>query len=365
MRIIENTLDKLRPLFAEQGKLKRLFPVFQALDHFLFSAPLEASVPPFGRDPMDVKRYMSLVIVALLPCLAASLYFFGWRIIPMLIVSYAAGGIVEVLFAIIRKEEINEGFLVSGFIFPLILPPNTPFWIVAVGIAFGVLMGKEIFGGTGRNLFNSALIGRCFLILGYPQVMAMSWMAPAKGGLGHLIHPFSAFQLPDTVTSATPLVLAKNGQFSTLFDLFIGRVSGSAGETSALAILIGGVALMLLGIASYRTIASLLLSFTVLSYLLHSYAPEFANPPLFNLLSGGFLFGTFFMATDPVSSPITIAGKWVYGALIGIIAILIRTFSGFVEGVMFAILFGNICAPLIDEVFIRFYMRRYTREKQY
>ncbi len=363
--IIENILDKFRPLFKEDGKLKKFFPAFEAFDHFLLSAPLDASIPPFGRDSMDVKRYMSLVIVALIPSFIASLYFFGWRIIPMLIVSYTAGGVVEVLFGIIRKEEINEGFLVSGFIFPLTLPPNTPLWMVAVGMSFGILMGKEVFGGTGRNLFNSALMGRCFLLLGYPQLMAGAWISPAKGWLGHLLNPLSAFQTSDAVTSATPLVLAKSGQLTSYFDLFIGRVLGSAGETSAIAVLIGGVALMLLGIASYRTIVGLLISFTTLSFLLHSYSPDAANPPLFGLLSGGFLFGTFFMATDPVSSPVTNAGKWVYGALIGTITILIRTFSGFVEGMMFAILFGNVCAPLIDEVFIRLYMRRYAHEKQY
>lgn len=365
MRIIVKMLDTFRPLFEEQGKLKKFFPVFQALDHFFFSAPLETSIPPFGRDPMDVKRYMSLVIVALLPCFGASIYFFGWRLIAMLIVSYTAGGVVEVLFGIIRKEEINEGFLVSGFIFPLILPPKTPFWLVAVGISFGILMGKEIFGGTGRNLFNPALIGRCFLALGYPQIMAISWISPAQGGWGYLLSPGSALQSTDAVTSATPLVLAKSGQFLPLVDLFIGRVLGSAGETSALAVLLGGIFLMLLGIASSRTILSLLISFTGLSFILHSISPESASPALFNLLSGGILFGTFFMATDPVSGPVTAGGKWVYGSLIGIIAILIRTFSGYVEGAMFAILFGNICAPLIDEVVIRFSMRRYAREKQY
>ncbi len=365
MRILEKMLDTFRPLFSEHGKLKAFFPVFQAGDHFFFSAPYTNSTRPFGRDPMDVKRYMSLVIVALIPSFLATLYFFGWRIIGMLIVSYAVGGTVEVLFGIIRKEEINEGFLVSGFIFPLILPPNTPYWLVAVGIAFGILMGKEIFGGTGRNLFNSALIGRCFLALGYPQIMAMSWMAPAEGGWGNLLKPLSIFQPADAVTSATPLVLAKNGQLTALADLFTGRVMGSAGETSALAILLGGIFLIVVGVASYRTVVSLLVAFTGLSFLLHTMSPDVASPPLFNLLSGGFLLGTFFMATDPVSSPVTTRAKWVYGAFIGIVTILIRTFSGYVEGMMFAILFGNICAPLIDEVFIRFYMRRYAREEQY
>ncbi len=365
MRILEEMLDTFRPLFAEDGKFKAFSPIFQAADNFLFSAPYTNSIRPFGRDPMDVKRYMLMVIAALIPCFLSTVYFFGWRIVAMLIVSYVVGGTVEVLFSLIRKEEINEGFLVSGFIFPLILPPNAPYWLVAVGIGFGVLMGKEIFGGTGRNLFNSALIGRCFLALGYPQVMAMSWMAPAEGWLGHLLNPWLLFQRADAVTSATPLVLAKNGQFTSLVDLFTGRVIGSAGETSALMILLGGIFLLVVGVASYRTVVSLLVAFTGLSFLLHAMSPDIASPAVFNLLSGGLLFGAFFMATDPISAPITTQAKWVYGALIGIITILIRTFSGYVEGMMFAILFGNICAPLIDEVFIRFYMRRYAREEQY
>ncbi len=366
MKNIANILDKFRPEFEGQGKLKKFFPVFQALDTFLFSAPLKASGPPFGRDPMDVKRYMSLVIVALLPSFLAALYFFGWRIVAMLIASYTAGGVVEVLFALIRKEEINEGFLVSGFIFPLTLPPQTPLWLVAVGMGFGILIGKEVFGGTGRNLFNPALLARCFLLLAYPQTLATSWMAPAQGWWGYVLNPFSAFRTTDAVSSATPLVLAKSGQLTSLFDLFTGRVLGSVGETSALAILIGGIFLTVLGIASYRTILSFLISFTALSFILHSIAPDLASPASFNLLSGGVLFGAFFMATDPVSGPVTTNGRWVYGSLIGIVAILIRTFSGYVEGAMFAILFGNIWAPLIDEVFIRrYYMRRYAREEKY
>ncbi len=362
MKLLAKVMDRMRPLFSREGRLSRLRPVFQAMDNFLFAAPDKTEKAPLGRDPLDVKRYMSLVILALLPCFAASVYFFGWRVLTMILVSYVAGGAVEVLFAIVRKEEINEGFLVTGFIFPLILPPGLPLWLVALGVVFGVLVGKEIFGGTGRNLFNPALVGRAFLALGYPSAMTSAWIEPASGGWGRLL---SSFQIggTDAVTSATPLVLAKRGELVSSFDLFIGRVPGSAGETSVPAILLGGIFLLVVGVANWRTVTAILISFVGTAALLRSALPAEASPVLFNLMSGGFLLGTFFMATDPVSSPMTLSAKWAYGALIGITTVLIRTFSGFVEGMMFAVLLGNICAPLMDEVVIRHRMRRYAHER--
>ena len=303
---------------------------------------------------------MSLVVIGLVPCFLASLYYFGWRILLMIMVSYVAGGVVEVLFAIVRKEEINEGFLVTGFIFPLILPPGTPLWMVAVGIIFGVLVGKEVFGGTGRNLFNAAIVGRCFLAFGYPSLMTRAWMAPGTGPFGSLLSPVRAAM--DGVTGATPLVLGRAGEFTAPLDLFLGRVMGSAGETSALAVLLGGAFLLLVGVANWRTVVGILGSFIVLCTVLHAANPESVAPVTFNLFAGGLLFGTFFMATDPVTSPTTISGKWAYGILIGTLTLLIRSFSGYVEGMTFAILFGNICAPLIDEVVIRLRVRRYALE---
>jgi len=362
MKLVLNILDRMRPLFEEDGKLSRLGPLFEAADGFFFSKPEPTGNAPFARDPLDVKRYMSMVIVALVPCLLASLYFFGWRLLLMLFVSYAAGGVVEVLFAIVRKEEINEGFLVTGFIFPLILPPGLPLWMVAVGSVFGVLVGKEVFGGTGRNLFNPALVGRCFLALGYPSAMTSTWLPPATGKTGALLSAFSV-GTPDAVTSATPLVLAKQGSLASARDLFLGAVSGSAGETSALAIVLGGVFLLMVGVANWRTVVAVLGSFVGLAALLGVTSPESVSPVWFHFLSGGVLFGAFFMATDPVSSPVTSAGKWVYGLLIGSVTILIRCFSGYVEGMMFAILLGNICAPLIDEVVVRLRVRGYARER--
>ncbi|HEB32064.1 MAG TPA: RnfABCDGE type electron transport complex subunit D [Spirochaetes bacterium] len=362
MKIIADILKKMRPLFNEGGKLSLLGPVFQALDNFLLQADIKTENPPYGRDPMDIKRYMSMVIMALFPCFFASLYFFGWRVLLMMLVSYAAGGAVELLFAIIRKEEINEGFLVTGFIFPLILPPGLPLWIVAVGVFFGVLIGKEVFGGTGRNVFNAALVGRAFLALGYPSTMARSWMPPGGRPWGNLVTMFSV-RAPEAITSATPLVMGKSGDLTPPIDLFLGNVAGSAGETSVIALLLGGVFLILVGVSNWRTVLGILLSFTVLAAGFRGLNPSAVTPVWFNLMSGGILFGAFFMATDPVTGPITQSGKWVYGIIIGSVTILIRFFSGFVEGVTFAILLGNIFAPLIDEVVIRNRIRRYARER--
>jgi len=358
---MSSPLDRFRPAFEKGGRLATYAPIFSALDNFLFAAGVVPENPPYGRDPLDVKRIMILVVVALMPAFIASVYFFGWRILLTLLVSYAAGGAVEVTFAILRKKEISEGFLVTGFLFPLIVPPGLPLWIVAVGVAFGVLVGKEVFGGTGRNLFNPALVGRVFVALAYPSAMTGHWLQPAVGGWGRII-PGAAAHAADAVASATPLVAAKGGSLASPLSLFMGNIPGSAGETSALAVLIGGIFLVAVGIANWRTVVSVIGTFVVLSGILHAVAPGSVEPWWFNLMSGGFLFGAFFMCTDPVTGPVTQSGKWVYGFLIGLVTLLIRSFSGFVEGMMFAILFGNICAPLIDEVIIRSRMRRYAHE---
>lgn len=362
MKWLARSLERMRPLFGKGGRLHALHPIFQAADGFLFSHPGETRSAPYGRDPLDVKRYMSLVILAVLPSLLAAVYFFGPRVLLMVLVSYLAGGLVEVLFALVRKEEINEGFLVTGFLFPLVLPPALPLWMVAVGMAFGVLIGKEVFGGTGRNLFNAALLGRCFLLLGYPAAMSAAWVQPRPGAWEGWIAALPGIPA-DAITSATPLVLAKQGQSTPLMDLFLGNTAGCAGETSALAILAGGTLLLLLRVASYRTVLGALAGFAVTGALLHAAAPDRVSPVAFNLLAGGFLFGAFFMATDPVTSPITSSAKWIYGLIIGSVTILIRSFSGYVEGAMFAILFGNIVAPLLDEIVIRVKVGRYAREQ--
>ena len=358
MKLARSLLDRFRPLFEKGRTLAPFKAVYDAADAFFFAPATRTAAPPHARDPLDVKRFMSVVIVALLPCVLASFTFFGWRVLAVIIVSYVAGGAVEVLFAVVRKEEINEGFLVTGLIFPLILPPGLPLWMVAVGCAFGVLVGKELFGGTGRNLFNPALVGRCFLAIGYPVAMSGNWIAPGAGPLGRLTQYVTA----DAVTAATPLVAAKQGHLAGLWDLFTGHVAGSIGETSALAILVGGGFLLLTRVANWRTVAGILVSFAVLAGVLHAADPAGFGPVLWHLCAGGLLFGAFFMATDPVTSPITAGGKWAYGIVIGVATVLIRNLTGYVEGMMFAILLGNICAPLMDEVAVRMRLRRLAHE---
>ena len=363
MKMLLDIFERLRKHFEEDGKLRAAKPLFDAAENFFFSPSTRTVRSPHVRDPLDIKRFMSMVIIALMPCVVASVYFFGLRVLAMIVVSYAVGGAIEVLFAIVRKDEINEGLLVTGLLFPLILPPATPLWMVAAGVAFGVLVGKELFGGTGRNLFNPALVGRCFLALAYPKAMSSSWVKPIAEFPGRLTQYISSSSV-DAVTSATPLGMAKQGQWTDLSDLFFGNVSGSVGETSALLIIIGGFFLLLVRVANWRTVAGGLGSFTLFSAGLH-WSSSVSGAPLWlwHLLAGGLLFGAFFMATDPVTSPTTNAGKWVYGGIIGLTTVLIRNFTGYVEGVTFAILLGNITAPILDDVVVRFRIRRWRNER--
>jgi Na(+)-translocating NADH:ubiquinone oxidoreductase B subunit len=400
VKLLAGLLERFRPHFEEGGRLRAMKPVFDATDAFFFSPIARAPGAPHVRDPLDVKRFMSVVIVALLPCLFASVYFFGLRVLAMILVSYAAGGTVEVLFAVTRKEEINEGFLVTGMIFPLVLPPTVPLWMVGLGCAFGVLVGKELFGGTGRNLFNPALVGRCFLVLAYPTLMSACWISPGEGRLGRLgqyvevtkfkkesgpityearvnFREVPAERIPDVVSKATPLVDMKAamkkdvegtraaGQRGTApgtLDLFLGRVAGCAGETSALAVILGGLFLLLTRVANWRTVAGSLGAFALLGLVLHALLPGRFAPLGPHLFAGGLLFGSFFMATDPVTCPVSNAGKWIYGALIGGITLLIRNLTGYMEGAMFAILLGNIVAPILDHVVVRIRLRRLRHE---
>ena len=359
MQWLRRTFDGVRPAFEEGGRLATLKPVFEATDHFFFAPASPTQAAPHVRDPLDVKRFMATVIVALAPATLASVYFFGLRALAVIAVSYAVGGAVETLVAVIRKEEINEGFLVTGLVFPLTLPPGLPLWMVGVGVAFGVLVGKELFGGTGRNLFNPALVGRCFLAIGYPAAMTTEWIKPGGGLIGRLGEYATT---TDAVSAATPLVLAKQGEFAPLSDLFLGNVTGSMGETSALAVILGGAFLLLTRVANWRTVAGGLGSFVLLGAALQVASPGAFGPVGWHLFAGGLLFAVFFMATDPVTSPATGPGKWAYGILIGTLTLLIRNLTGFVEGAMFAILLGNIAAPLLDEMAVGWKMRRLCRE---
>lgn len=334
MKFIKNILDSLNKASQGNKLLCKFKPVLNATDEFFFGTDKVTSLPHIV-DYMDIKRFMALVVVALIPVTIASVYFWGLRVLAIIAVSYAFGGMVEVAFAAARKKEIHEGFLVTGLIFPLILPPTTPLWVVAVGVVFGVLFGKEVFGGTARNIFNPAIVGRIFLSIAFPKIMSSEWRQP----------------LTDAVAQATPLALFKNqGIIASYQDMFFGFSSGCIGETFRIGIIAGGVFLILLKIVDWRIPLAYLSSAAVFSWAgNHLFHAHFA-PPLFQILSGGLLLGAFFMATDPVTSPFTKSGKWIAGILLGILTVLIRGLSGYTEGVMFSILLVNMFTPLIDTI---------------
>ena len=366
MKWLLKIIDAVRPTFEEGGKLQILNPVFSALEHFFFAPSTRTIAAPHVRDPLDLKRVMSMVIIAVAPCILAAVYFFGLRILAMIVVTYAAGLTVEAIFAMVRKEGINEGFFVTGILFPLILPPNLPLWMVALGVAFGVFIGKELFGGTGRNVFNPALVGRCFLSLAYPKAMSSSWVVPSDQLAGGFLR-WTGPSL-DAVSGATPLAMAKQGEMGSIAHMLFGNVSGSAGETSAILIILGGIFLLFTRIASWRTVVSTLGSFVILTAALilggavNYPLPGVFVPVVWHLFAGGLLFGAFYMATDPVTGTTTNTGKWFYGIIIGSTTVLIRNFTGYVEGVTFAILLGNIVAPILDEIVVGIRLRRLRYE---
>jgi len=331
----------LRPILLKTRELpliNKLAPLFDAIDAALFGAGTTTAEAPHCVDAMDLKRLMSVVIIALLPCVGASVLFYGWRVLALIAVSYIAGGMVETAFAVVRKQDIHEGFFVTGLIFPLTLPPGLPLWIAAVGVVFGTLFGKEVFGGTGRNIFNPALVGRLFITIAFPVAMTVSWRAP----------------FADAITSATPLAAYKTAQTLTPFaDLLLGRTAGSAGETFRLGIIAGGIFLLITKVGDWRVPAAYLGSVFVLGGVGHRFFPGAVAPAVFQLFAGGLLFGAFFMATDPVTSPFTKGGKWIFGALCGFFTVLIRSFSGYAEGVMFSIVIMNALAPLIDHLVVK------------
>lgn len=366
----------------EKGKpLAKLYPLYEALDTFLLTPGKVTSKAPHVRDAVDLKRVMSFVVIALVPTTLMGIYNTGYqillaknlsidfvpcwlmgmgKILPIIIVSYAAGGFWEVLFAVMRKHEINEGFLVTGILYALVLPPTMPLWQVAVGISFGVVFGKEIFGGTGMNIFNPALVARAFVFFAYPASISGSnvWVAV------------------DGFTRATPLaVAAAAAKGSSVIDalhqagynfgnMFWGFIPGSIGETSAIACIAGLIFLLVTRIASWRTVAGCVLGLLTMStvfYLMHGSErlAFFALPPHWHLVMGGFAFGAVFMATDPVSCCATNIGRWIYGSLIGVLTILIRVINpAYPEGVMLAILFMNIFAPLIDHYVVESHMKK-------
>ena len=327
------------------SKIKSLKPVLSAIDEFLHGTD-KVTASPHIADHMDIKRYMSFVVLALVPAVLASVYFWGFRVLLLIAISYAFGGLVEVLFAAIRKKEIQEGFLVTGLLFPLILPPGIPFWMAALGVIFGVIFGKEVFGGTGRNIFNPAIVGRVFLSVAFPKEMSADWLLPLNQGLGGWLR-YSA----DSVTQATPLAAFKNENIiANWLDLFLGSGPGCIGETFRIGIVLGGIFLVLAKISNWRLPLSAFLSLALFSGLGSHFFPQKVAPALFQLSSGGLMLGVFFMLTDPVTSPFTKAGKWIGGILFGFLVVLIRGFSGYMEGVMFSILLVNVFTPLIDRM---------------
>ncbi len=348
---------------GDQAPLRVLHPVYEAVGAFFFVPPVRTLHGPLVRDAVDIKRYMIAVVLALLPAYLFGLAAFGPRLIVMTVVSYAVGGLVESLFAIFRKEEINEGFLVTGLLFPMIVPPQTPLWIVAVGIAFGVFFGKEVFGGTGHNIFNPALVGRCFVALSWPAHLARSYIKPlgwidafTSRGLRALVDsPVQA------VTAATPLndldTAVREGQALSFFSpqtaqLYLGWTAGSVCETAAWLILPAGLWLCWTRVSNWRTPAAVIGSYVAVGGVLSFLRPEQFVSPALGLAAGGLLFAAFYMATDPVTSPVSNRGKVIYGCGIGALVVIFRGLGAIPEGVTYAVLLMNMTAPLLDRYMI-------------
>lgn len=414
MKPLRTLLDSLHPHFTKGGRLKRLYPFYEALDSFVYTPGEVTNGAPHVRDAIDLKRVMITVVVALLPCFLMAMWNTGyqannamefsggtvpgWRgglldllgygadpnslvdnlllgaawFVPIYLVTNIVGGLWEALFSIVRGHEINEGFLVTGSLFPLICPPSLPLWQVALGISFGVVVGKEIFGGTGKNFLNPALTGRAFLFFAYPAQISGNavWIASDSitAGTGASAIEWAA----DGFSGATALSRAADGGVAAItaatswFDAFLGFLPGSMGETSTLACLFGAAVLVITGIGSWRIMCAVLLGAGALSLLFMLIGsdtnPMFELGPHWHLVLGGFAFGMVFMTTDPVSGAMTEEGQWFYGLLIGMMCILIRVVNpAFPEGMMLAILFANVFAPLIDQLVLKSHIKRRLR----
>lgn len=383
MKALRNYLDKIKPNFEEGGKLAMFRSVFDGFETFLFVPNTTSKTGVHIHDSIDSKRTMTVVIIALLPALLFGMYNVGYQhnlavgsdpgfwmtfifgflaVLPKIIVSYVVGLGIEFMVAQWKKEEIQEGFLVSGILIPMIVPVDTPLWMIAVATAFAVIFAKEVFGGTGYNVFNVALVTRAFLFFAYPAAMSGDQVFVRTSdtfGLG-------AGQVVDGFSGATPLgqiaiagkemignfhvVDVLGNQIST-WDYFVGLIPGSIGETSVIAILIGAVILLVTGIASWKTMFSVFVGGAAMTAIFNMIGTTVVMTvsPVDHLLLGGFAFGAVFMATDPVTSARTETGKYIYGLLVGAMAIIIRVLNpGYPEGMMLAILLMNVFAPLID-----------------
>jgi RnfABCDGE-type electron transport complex D subunit len=354
--VLTALVKRLHGLTAK-GPLARLWPVTEAMDEAMLGTGKTARAAPFLADGMDIKRMMSIVIIGLLPATIAGIYFYGWRVLAMVVTSYAVGGATEVAFAALRRKPIHEGFLVTGLIFPLILPPTTPLWIVAVGIFFGTFFGKEVFGGTGRNIFNPALVGRLFISLAFPGYFATMWGKMHWGGAGGFVR-----WTVDSITQATPLIDFKGSHIigTDPLSLLLGHAPGCVGETFRIGIIAGGLFVVFTRAGDWRVPIAYLGSVVLTALVLHGIIPDRVAPVWFQLLSGGLLFGAFFMANDPVTSPYTFTGRWIYGIMLGVLTVAIRALSGLPESVMFAVLLMNAATPLIDNLVVGAAYRRAT-----
>lgn len=393
MKFLQNMLDQAHPHFAKGGKYEKYYALFEMADTFLFTTADVTKGKTHVRDGLDLKRLMFSVIIALTPTLLFAIYNTGlqtntylagatpdgWRgglmssigfgfdpscfgdnmihgllyWLPIFLVVNLVGGFWEGLFAMVRGHEINEGFLVTGMLFPLILPPSIPLWQAALGVSFGVVIGKEVFGGTGKNFLNPALTGRAFLFFAYPAAISGD----------------SVWVAVDGFSAATPLsVAAQSGLagLSQAFEyssLFLGTIPGSIGETSTLLILLGGIILIAMKVGSWRIMTATMLGMVILSGIFNEIGsatnPMFGITPMWHLAMGGFAFGLVFMATDPVTGAMTQTGQWFYGFLIGAMVILVRVVNpAFPEGMMLAILFGNIMAPVMDHYVLKANIKR-------
>jgi Na+-transporting NADH:ubiquinone oxidoreductase subunit B len=424
VKFLRNLIDKQRKLYhAKDSKFHKVWPLFDAMETFLFAPDFRAGKKGVHmRDYVDLKRVMNSVILAMMPCLlwafwntgaqhfaavgqliadgnmVAGDYVTGWlqgilgapdlaaevtsasdtiifglqRMLPLVIVSYGVGLSIEGLFCVIRKEEVSEGYLVSGMLIALIVPPSTPLWQLAIGVAFAVVLGKEVFGGTGMNIFNPAMLVRAFLFFAFPAQMSGDavWVAgntSPSGVPGNLIDGYSeptALAIVKTAGEDASTVLTDVYSHA---DLFFGHIPGSAGEMSKLAVLIGAFVLLATGVGNWRTMVAGVIGMLVAAFMVPIMAEASGLPmtgpmylePWEHLICGGFLFGIVFMATDPVSSPESNIGKWIYGILIGVITILVRMINpAYPEGTMLAILLLNAFAPTIDHFVVAANMKR-------
>lgn len=413
MKFLRRMLDQQEKLFTKGGKLEKLYPLYEANDTFLFTPGVAASAPAWVRDGIDLKRLMITVVVALAGTIYMAMYNTGYQahlaisrgaaplvtwqtdvmqwlgmpfdpanllaclvhgalyFVPVMLVSYAAGGVWEVLFAIVRRHEVNEGFLVTGMLLPLTLPATVPLWQVALGVSFGVVVGKEIFGGTGKNIFNPALMSRAFLFFAYPAELSgdKAWIAAQTVSDGISGATGVARTAVDGVSGATWLARAAEGGQDAVqssvawWDAFMGFIPGSMGETSALACLVGAAILVLTGIGSWRIMVAVTLGSIAMSGLLNAVGSQtnalFALPFWWHFVLGGWAFGMVYMATDPVSAAHTNTGRWIYGFLIGVFAILIRVVNpAYPEGMMLSILLMNVFAATIDHYVVRANVKR-------